>query len=83
MSDEVKVKMLHSGLIEIANIANEKLAEPAAQRIVNAAGDGYRIDKWDRTTNRGWARTRVWTDKKEAYQRERREGTLARSLGRL
>lgn len=75
------VRLNMQGLMEISNIANRKIAEPLAERVAARAGDGYRVERWERPSVAGWARTRVITDTPEAMIREVRTGALARALG--
>lgn len=76
----VEVELNMWALVELANLAEAKIARPLGERVVMGAGTQYRVDTWTREGIRGWARTRVWTDGPEAYRNEIREGTLARSL---
>lgn len=78
-----EIKMNMAGLMEISNIANEKLADPLARRIVSQAGSGYEVRTTQRSSIPGWGRTRVITTDIRSMLRERRDGTLARALGSL
>ena len=78
-NDDVRLYM--TGLQAISNIANEKICEPMAEKIVAGLGGGYRIDVTPRTDIPGWGRTRIWTDSEKAYRDEYVNGALAKALG--
>ena len=77
----VNIKMNMSGLMEISNIVNQKVALPLGERVARSAGDGYSVQSTPRSSVEGWARTRVFTETPAAMRREVRSGNLARALG--
>lgn len=77
----VKVVLDMGALVELSNVANDKIAEPIAERVASAAGDGYEVRKTGRGGVPNWGRMRVFTVTPKAMVRERKRGALARALG--
>lgn len=77
---KMNLKINSQALIEFSNLANEKVAKPAAEEIAARAGKGMEAQEYTRSGLPDWARYRVVATTPEAMLREVREGVLSKAL---